>query len=102
MDLGHAHRKSAQQRLLWDIRICLEENNVAQSEVTHLGKYATASMYGEHTGVTLAVFVWPHYEDSTVLSINDEQDASLPDAVQVLDHFHRYCEDLYALRITHN
>ncbi|KAJ1081902.1 hypothetical protein NDU88_002074 [Pleurodeles waltl] len=46
-DLARTHSETAERRLLGDIQAHLTEyNELAQSKIRHLGKYAMARVYG--------------------------------------------------------
>ncbi|KAJ1114101.1 hypothetical protein NDU88_002340 [Pleurodeles waltl] len=69
-ELERIHRETVKQTLLGNIIVKLAEyNELTQSEVKHLGRYATARNYGkgERPGATSAALIWPSCENSEVL-----------------------------------
>ncbi|KAJ1200862.1 hypothetical protein NDU88_004683 [Pleurodeles waltl] len=96
------HSKSAELGLLGEIRAKLGKyNDLAESEVTPLGRYATVQVCGDYRkrewlGATLDELVRPGCEDS------DEKGIPLHAAGQVEDQFCQYYSDLYTSQIAYN
>ncbi|KAJ1187564.1 hypothetical protein NDU88_004339 [Pleurodeles waltl] len=104
-DRDRAHVAPADVSILGQIKMKLEEyNELTQDEVTHLGKYATARVYGggERLSTTLTAFTRRGRDVNEVMSVMDDQGILVFGTPQVAEQFPAYYTDLHLSQILCN
>ncbi|KAJ1155199.1 hypothetical protein NDU88_007934 [Pleurodeles waltl] len=100
--LEREHSATEDKQVLSQIHEKLTEfNNIALSEVQHMGKYASAHEYGqgECAGVTLAGVMCPNRQRDPILEVQGEDDILIKDPVKI-NWFCEYYTSLYTAKIT--
>ncbi|KAJ1177668.1 hypothetical protein NDU88_002920 [Pleurodeles waltl] len=80
----------------------LEEfQDMAITEFQHMGKYATACVYGEgeRPGMVLVNLICPSRGRDMITKVQAEDDKELTDPEQIVARFHEYYEGLYTSKI---
>ncbi|KAJ1090787.1 hypothetical protein NDU88_003916 [Pleurodeles waltl] len=92
---------NADDQTLGRIRAKLTEfQDTAGAKVQHMGKYATARVYGERErpGSTLAKVIRPN-RDSLITVIQAEDDSEIREPELIPKRFYEYYQSLYATKI---
>ncbi|KAJ1117883.1 hypothetical protein NDU88_006079 [Pleurodeles waltl] len=78
-----------------------EFQNTALAEFQHLGKYATARVYGEgeRPGLALANLIHPNKESNLIIAILADDDSEIREPELIGSRFRDYYESLYTSRV---
>ncbi|KAJ1092298.1 hypothetical protein NDU88_005409 [Pleurodeles waltl] len=85
------------------IHIKLQEfQELARTEIQHVGKYATARVYGEgdRPGRVLANLLRPHRNSNAITKVVAADGSELDDPALIAQRFRDYYQDLYTSRVT--
>ncbi|KAJ1090868.1 hypothetical protein NDU88_003996 [Pleurodeles waltl] len=79
----------------------VEFQETAQNEVTHIGNYAVAWVYGqgERPGAALTALLHPKREDDVILQVKYDTGQVLRGTEEVVERFCSYYADLYRSRL---
>lgn len=79
-----------------------EYHSTADDELKHMGKYATARVYGEgdRPGSVLAALARHRLNAPTILEIQNKEGDLLAEQTEVNDRFRRYYQDLYTTKVS--
>ncbi|KAJ1207769.1 hypothetical protein NDU88_003159 [Pleurodeles waltl] len=100
--LEQDHQVTADAHILGHINTKIQEfQKTALSEVQHLGKYATARLYGEgdRPGGVLASLIRPNRDKNTITVIKAEDGSELRDPERIAARFRDYYQSLYTSRV---
>ncbi|KAJ1127163.1 hypothetical protein NDU88_005566 [Pleurodeles waltl] len=100
--LEQDHQVTADAHILGHINNKIQEfQEMALSEVQHLGKYATARLYGEgdRPGGVLAGLIRPNRDKNTITVIKAGDGSELRDPERIADKFRDYYQSLYTSRV---
>ncbi|KAJ1114375.1 hypothetical protein NDU88_002613 [Pleurodeles waltl] len=103
--LEREHLRTSDSQILGRIRIKLVEfQDMALTEVQHMGKYATSRIYGEgeRPGAVLANLVCPNREKDTIMVVQAEDGSEITDPEHIANRFCVYYEALYTSKIAPN
>ncbi|KAJ1082372.1 hypothetical protein NDU88_002540 [Pleurodeles waltl] len=96
--LEQVHLHTANNQILGNMHAKLEDfPDTALTEVHHMGKYATARVYGEgeRPGTVLANMIRPSRERDMITAVQAEDGSELTDPEQIVNRFREYYEGLY-------
>ncbi|KAJ1166376.1 hypothetical protein NDU88_006780 [Pleurodeles waltl] len=96
------HRETAASQTLGQIHAkLLEFQATTLVEVQHLGKYATARMYGEgeRPSSVLANLIHPIREQNVIIAVQATDGSEIKDPEHILARFREYYQSLYTSRV---